>query len=64
MPSLLWLFACAYLIIAVGTLLEADFRPARDAAPGPLAYGIVALLFAVAWPVRMLRAIWRTPEED
>ena len=52
MPSPVWLFVCAYLIVAVGTLL--DFRPA---APGLIAYGIIALLFAAGRPPYLLRSL-------
>jgi hypothetical protein len=58
MPSF-WLLVGAYLMVAAATLLEAEFRPARGAAPGPLAFCLAALLFAATWPLRAARGVWR-----
>jgi len=55
----LWVLAAAYLVVAAATLLEAEFRPARGAAPGALAFCLAALLFAAAWPLRAARGLWR-----
>ncbi|HEX7969466.1 MAG TPA: hypothetical protein VF502_14695 [Stellaceae bacterium] len=59
MPAWVWLLVCAYLVVCAATLLEADFRPARGAMPAPFTSAAIALVFAAAWPLRMLRVIGR-----
>jgi hypothetical protein len=58
MPSAVWVLVGAYLLVAAATLAEAEFRPARSAAPGPVAYCAAALLFAGTWPLRAARGLW------
>ncbi len=55
MLPLFWLLACAYLIVAATTLLEAELRPVRGARPEAAALCLSALCFAAAWPIRAVR---------
>jgi hypothetical protein len=59
LPSSFWLVVSGYLLIAVLVLARAQFRTAEGVTPGPFILCFIALVFAAAWPLRVLRRALR-----
>jgi hypothetical protein len=57
MPPLCWFLLSAYLLVAVGSLLEVEFASGRGATADPLRVCFVALIYAAAWPLPRLRKV-------
>jgi hypothetical protein len=55
LPSLLWLFVCAYLVVAASSLYAVEIRPVARPEPGTVELCLLALLFAASWPLRAAR---------
>jgi hypothetical protein len=53
--SLVWALLSGYLVIAGVVVFETDFRAPRNSPASQLVVCLVALVFAAAWPLRLLQ---------